>query len=192
MIDPIAFVLATLALLMTPGPTNTLLAASGAAVGLRRSLALLPAELAAYLLAIGAFLILAAPTVADHPAAETALRLLAAGWLARSAVRLWRSAGGGFADCPFPVDPSRVFCTTLINPKAMIFAFIVFPSTPPTAAFLVFSTLVLSIGFAWIGIGAIVAGVGRSHVTPARVSRFAAVAMALFATLVTGSAIAGG
>mgnify|MGYP006894100190 CR=1 FL=1 len=52
MTDPIAFVLAVIGLLATPGPTNTLLAASGAAVGFRRSLHLILAEAAGYLCSI--------------------------------------------------------------------------------------------------------------------------------------------
>ncbi|HZF76664.1 MAG TPA: lysine transporter LysE, partial [Acetobacteraceae bacterium] len=46
--DPVLFALAVLFILGTPGPTNTLLATSGATAGFRRSLILLPAEAAGY------------------------------------------------------------------------------------------------------------------------------------------------
>jgi hypothetical protein len=50
--DPVLFALAVLAVLGTPGPTNTLLATAGATAGLRRSLALIPAEAAGYTISI--------------------------------------------------------------------------------------------------------------------------------------------
>ncbi len=43
-------VLALLVLLLTPGPTNTLMALAGAERGWTRALRLIPAELAGYLL----------------------------------------------------------------------------------------------------------------------------------------------
>ena len=46
------FVLSILALLLTPGPTNTLLAVGAASAGFRRSLPLVLAELTAYLLVV--------------------------------------------------------------------------------------------------------------------------------------------
>src|SRR6478752_3236474 len=53
MTDPVAFVLSVIALLAVPGPTNTLLATAGGLGGVRRAIALIPAEVAGYLLAIG-------------------------------------------------------------------------------------------------------------------------------------------
>ena len=52
MTNPPLFVLAVLTVLITPGPTNTLLFTSGATVGISRSLRLLVAEFAGYNLGI--------------------------------------------------------------------------------------------------------------------------------------------
>ena len=59
--DVLPFVAGTVSLLAIPGPTNTLLAASGASVGWSRSLHLLAAELGGYMLAILALRALLAP-----------------------------------------------------------------------------------------------------------------------------------
>jgi hypothetical protein len=65
--DPLLFTLAVLAILGTPGPTNTLLATSGAGVGLRRSLVLLPAEACGYLISILLLGLVLGPVVAASP-----------------------------------------------------------------------------------------------------------------------------
>ncbi|EMR4172488.1 LysE family translocator, partial [Pseudomonas aeruginosa] len=49
------FVLGTAAILLTPGPTNTLLAAAGLAQGFRRAAPLVGFELAGYLVGITAW-----------------------------------------------------------------------------------------------------------------------------------------
>ena len=49
------FIGLVITILLTPGPTNTLLASSGIQVGLRKSLLLIPAEAIGYILAISAW-----------------------------------------------------------------------------------------------------------------------------------------
>ncbi|MCK9553042.1 MAG: threonine transporter, partial [Aquamicrobium sp.] len=54
----VSFVIAAIMVLITPGPTNTILAASGAAMGWRRAMVLPVAEAAGYLVAVTAYLVL--------------------------------------------------------------------------------------------------------------------------------------
>jgi len=91
--DPLLFVSAVLTILGTPGPTNTLLATSGATVGVRASLPLVPAETAGYLIAILALGLALGPAVAASPLLAAALRLGVGGYLLVFAARLWRRGG---------------------------------------------------------------------------------------------------
>jgi len=127
MVEPFGFVLAVLMLLGTPGPTNTLLAASGAVVWMGRSLRLIAAEVGGYLLAISLLISVVGPVVADHAWFGTALRLAAGAWLAYCALRLWREAASGFTLTETRISMGRMFLTTTLNPKALIFAFVIFP-----------------------------------------------------------------
>jgi threonine/homoserine/homoserine lactone efflux protein len=95
MTEPIAFILAVLGLLATPGPTNTLLAASGAAVGVRRSLHLIPAEVSGYLCSILALALLLGPIAQNWPLFGSALRVCCGMWLAFLAWRHWTAAVHG-------------------------------------------------------------------------------------------------
>lgn len=187
----IAFSLAVLALLATPGPTNTLLAASGAALGLRPSLRLIPAELAGYLLSIGLLTAFAAPLIAAVPMLGNVIKLIAGAYLAWSAWRLWRDAAG-LRGAPAPAQAGRVFVTTLVNPKGLIFALVIFPGHEALLAFPAFAGLVTAVALCWIALGH---AAGRSLGRLAdrrRISRVAALAHVVFATLVTASAITSG
>jgi threonine/homoserine/homoserine lactone efflux protein len=180
MTDPLAFTLAVLALLGTPGPTNTLLAASGAIAGFRPSLRLVAAELAGYALAGAALHLLLGDAVGGSAEMQTALRWGVGAYLAFTAFRLWRygsgTAGGG------AVTFRQVFVTTLLNPKAMAFAFVILPFTAPGAPFYLgaFAAMIVMAGTGWIAAGAWagrVAFAGRPRLAP----RISAVILAAFA-----------
>ena len=83
------FVVAAVSLLVTPGPTNTLLATSGASAGVRRSAHLLVAELGGYLLAIALLRALLGPMIAATPMLGELLRMAATiylTWPSRSGI----------------------------------------------------------------------------------------------------------
>lgn len=124
--DPALFALAVLVILGTPGPTNSLLATGGATLGWRRALPLIPAEAAGYGISITALGLLLGPVVAGQPVVATALRLLVGAYLLLLAVRLWRRGAPGWTGGAL-VRPRQVFVTTLLNPKAIVFAFGVVP-----------------------------------------------------------------
>ncbi len=194
MTDPVAFALAVLALLATPGPTNTLLAASGAAAGLRRSLALVPAELAAYLLSISTLALVVSPLLAAHSLLAVGLKLAAACWLLCCAGRLWREGGRLTLGDEAVITPLRVFTTTLLNPKGLIFAIAIFP--PASSLDLLpwlggFAGLAVLVAAGWIALGATLARSAGSRATPTRICRLAAVVLLVFAATMAGTAVAG-
>ena len=149
------FLLTSAAILLTPGPTNTILAASGAAMGLRQARLLPLAEALGYAFAIGFFLSLA-NLLADVPQALPLMKAVAAIWLLLSARKLWSlpvvpemlARSGAFA---------RVLVTTLLNPKAMLVGTLSIPSLlpgQPALGLLAFVALSVAAGFGWTLLGA--------------------------------------
>jgi threonine/homoserine/homoserine lactone efflux protein len=186
--DPLLFALTVLTILGTPGPTNTLLATAGAAAGFRASLRLVPAEAAGYLIAILTLGLVLGPVVAGSPLLAGALRLAVGTYLLLLAVRLWRRGGATFARV-VAVASRQVFTTTLLNPKAVVFALGVVPfgAPRPYLYLLGFVLMLAAVAVCWIGAGATLgraaAGAGRAGVVP----RVGAAAVAAFAlVLVSG------
>ena len=185
--DPTLFALTVLLVLGTPGPTNTLLATGGASAGVRRSLPLMLGEAAGYSLSILTIGLLLAPIIAGAPWAATALRLAVAAYLVLLAVRLWRQ-GAGFVAGTRAVTPAQVFLTTLLNPKAIVFALGVVPFASPRwpAYFAGFLLLLAAVALLWIALGAALgraaAATGRARFVPrvgaAAVLGFAAILVA--------------
>jgi threonine/homoserine/homoserine lactone efflux protein len=151
---PLELSFAILALLLTPGPTNTLLFVAGSERGWSRALRLIPAEIAGYLSVTVPLAIAGGQLVASVPALRPAIAVLAGLWVAYLALRLWRlpdpASGGAQA-----VSARSVLVTTMLNPKALIFGLVLLPSpTQLTFNILLFATQIALVASAWSGLGA--------------------------------------
>lgn len=147
--------LAVLALLATPGPTNTLLALAGAERGWRGALRLIPAELCGYLAAVVPLALVGARLAEAAPRLRLALTLGAATWLAWLAWSLWRDSDRMRRLAA--VTARRVAVTTLLNPKALVFGLLLLPAPEPgrlLANLALFAVLVAGVASAWAALGA--------------------------------------
>ena len=185
MSDLVPFILAVLALLAVPGPTNTLMAAAGASRGVVRSLPLLAGELGGYAIAITVWTEIVGAVATSQPLVPVVAKFVAAGFLIWSAWKLWSHAGR--MDLPQRgITLARVFLTTLINPKGLVFAFAIFPAVGFVARvpYLgVLAVLVVVTAVGWMSLGMMVAKSSRGLLTSSRVERVTAVALAVFAML---------
>lgn len=183
MIDLFTFVPAAAAVLATPGPTNTLLAASGARAGFRRSLPLVPAEFAGYGIAIATWGLFLEPASAALPWLKPLLRSACAFYLVAVAWSLWRDAGS--AENGEQLGARRVFSATLLNPKALLFAIAIFPQAAfhdlggflQTMGF--FAAVIVPIALGWIGFGSTLSG-PSARIQPRLVQRGAALVLLAF------------
>lgn len=197
MTDPIAFLLACMAVLFVPGPTNTLLATSGAAGGFKRSLTLPVAELLGYSISIWTLALLVAPIVHASPLVSIALRIACGAYLLWSAVHLWREGSSALTSAE-PVSFWRVLVTTLLNPKALLFALVIIPylgerNFSAAAPYLVsHAALTVAASLTWIGVGALVGASSREHVGAGLIRRVGASALGVFGLLLSSSVLIGG
>ncbi|MCJ8054870.1 hypothetical protein GB928_006005 [Shinella curvata] len=184
------FIFAILALLLTPGPTNTLLTVGAAARGFRESLPLLLGELAGYLVVVVPLATVAAALFEGRPVLSAVLRILAACWVLLLAIRLWlvsaRKEGEGASKT---VTVGQVFLTTTLNPKAPIIGLVIMPHGPfmeiaPSLG--LFCLLVAAAGTSFLVLGSLV---GRVPILPTRlVYRIAAVFLVIFSLGLASSA----
>jgi threonine/homoserine/homoserine lactone efflux protein len=154
MADPIPFALAVANVLATPGPTNTLLLTAGATSGLR-ALRLIPAEVIGYLTTIVLVGYFVGDLVQAVPALAPVLRAIVATYLLYLAVRLWR-AGIRVSTTQRLISFRDVLVTTMLNPKALLFALGIIPVHAPNslAYFIAFVVMVIAAGSGWALLGA--------------------------------------
>lgn len=192
MIELDAFIVAAALLLLTPGPTNTLLAAGGALMGARRALPLITAELLGYTVAIVTLEAFVAPLVESLAWVRLALRVGCALYLAYTAWLIWKAPLG---DSARAITWRRVFFATLSNPKAIVFVFVLLPPRSIGVAELVqpygmvLFALVALAGSAWVSLGAAIhAGAGgRGSLT---IRRTSSAVVAVFSALILASTLA--
>jgi threonine/homoserine/homoserine lactone efflux protein len=188
------FIGVALALLLSPGPTNTLLMYSGAAAGIRRSLSLVAAELCGYSGSIALLVLGLGPIVRKYPIFGVSLRIVAAAYLVAVAVHLWtsRPISGRKSE---PLEWRKVFIATLFNPKAVLFAFVVIPhlfDAPLKAAIpylLMLSALIVFAGALWILLGAILGPVIERIAGRNAAHRLGATAQLFFAAVLIISVV---
>jgi threonine/homoserine/homoserine lactone efflux protein len=180
--QPIVFAVSVLALLVVPGPTNTLLAGAGATRGVPRSLVLLIGELAGYTIAIAVMRETLGAVANATSGAQFVLKCAVATYLVFLAIRLWRAPLNGGRSA---FTLRRVFVTTLLNPKGFIFALFLFPAppTPIVPYFLAFSAMVVAVGTVWIVAGSLITRFTAPRFS-VLVPKICACAMAAFAIVV--------
>ncbi len=187
--------LGIIVVLITPGPTNTLLAAAGLRQGARRSMPLIGAELAGYLVSIsawGRFLAQAAHTL---PWLPTALRIASGLYIAYLAVDMWRAAVALPGSAQRTSGPRALFVATLLNPKALLFAGTIFPSAAfeQVAAYAfamsLFACLLVPIALAWISFGAALGSGKLRWLDPVKMQRAASIVLGMFSLSLAWAAL---
>ncbi|WOE30739.1 MULTISPECIES: LysE family translocator [unclassified Acinetobacter] len=166
MIENWLFVLAIIAILMIPGPTNALLASSAHQQGIIKTSLFIPAELFGYLYAISIwalFIHIGEPTWPHLVPILHILSIIYVGWLA---FRLWKlSYLEQYNQQHHHIRPRQLFFATFKNPKALLFAAGIFPDQTWNSVahclwvYLVFSIVLIPTAIFWMAFGrAILAG----------------------------------
>ncbi|WP_431299566.1 hypothetical protein [Tabrizicola sp. BL-A-41-H6] len=153
--SPAETALAVLVLLVTPGPTNTLLFLAGTERGWWPSLRLIPAELAGYLTGVIPLMLIGTALLGRYPSVEPLITVLAGIWVAVLAVRLIRPSQTTLSAAV--VTPRLVCITTLLNPKALIFGLVLLPGATAALNLAIFVASVVLVAAGWAGAGALVA-----------------------------------
>ena len=189
------FIGLVISILLTPGPTNTLLASSGIQVGLRKSFRLIPAEAFGYLISISLWGFLIGKISVHLPLLPTILKLFSAGYILFLAMRLWRTATVAENFNQKGIRARELFVATLLNPKALLFASAIFPALAwqnaqyYVAHMLIFLLLIVPIAFFWTFLGSVLASNKISWLNQANLQRTVSLVLVTFSIPLSYSAI---
>lgn len=169
------FLAALLALLLAPGPTNTLMGLAGAQRGLHHVIRLIPAEVAGYLTTILPLTWLGAALWKQWPTGVALLEILAALWILHLAIGLWKPTSRSEASAD--VTGRKVYVTTVLNPKALVFGLVLLPpatDTQFTIRLAMFCLMVIAMALIWGTAGSAIR-IARNRHGPAIFQRAASV-----------------
>ncbi|WP_180172671.1 LysE family translocator [Acinetobacter sp. YH01025] len=195
------FIGLVITILLTPGPTNTLLASSGIQVGIRKYFHLIPAEAFGYLISITLWGMLIGQVSSQLPLLPTVLKLFSAVYIIYLAIKLWRTANVEQQFQQPTIRARELFVATLLNPKALLFASAIFPAIAWTSAahyvahilmflmFLMFLILIIPIAFFWTLIGSFLASNKIRWLNPANLQKTASLLLFSFSIPLSYSAL---
>ncbi|ADY81070.1 hypothetical protein BDGL_000484 [Acinetobacter pittii PHEA-2] len=175
-------------ILLTPGPTNTLLASAGIQAGVKQSLKLIPAEVTSW----GVLLESVSHFIPWLPAL---LKLISATFILYLAFKLWITSTNDIKlDSPL-ITPKALFVATLLNPKALLFASAIFPHAAWEVLHVyfvhiaIFLSLITPIAFLWIAFGTVLISNKVTWLNQRNLQRTAAFILTFFAMPIGYSAI---
>lgn len=166
MIESWLFVLAVIAVLMIPGPTNALLASSAHQQGIAKTSLFIPAKLLGYFYAINLWALLIHVCSPVWPNFIHIVHFFSALYVVWMAFHLWKASDLEKHNQRHPsIRPRQLFFSTFKNPKALLFATGVLPietwnnPTNFVLVFAAFSLVLLPTAVFWMSFGrAILAG----------------------------------
>ncbi|EPF70679.1 LysE family translocator [Acinetobacter rudis] len=181
--------------LLTPGPTNTLLASSGIQVGFKRSFNLVPAEALGYLFSISFWGFIIGSIPSQYAFIPALLKLFSASYIFYLALKLWRNKAEDIQNSKVTISVRELFLATLLNPKALLFASAIFPvsawknMTLYSAHMLTFLLLIVPIACFWIYLGSILTNNKISWLNQNNLQKAASVVLVFFCVPLGYSAI---
>ena len=182
-------------ILLTPGPTNTLLASSGVQVGLRKSVKLIPAEVFGYVISISAWGMLIGKVSTTLPLLPPILKLLSACYVIFLAIKLWHTANQEVELNQPTIRTRELFCATLLNPKALLFASAIFPVVAWSdfhiylIHMIAYLALITPIALFWIFLGSLLASKKVAWLNQTNLQKTASLVLVSFSIPISYSAL---
>jgi len=182
-------------ILLTPGPTNTLLASSGVQVGLRKSVKLIPAEVLGYVISISAWGMLIGKVSTTLPLLPPILKLLSACYIIFLAIKLWHTANQEVELNQPTIRTRELFCATLLNPKALLFASAIFPVVAWSdfhiylIHMIAYLALITPIALFWIFLGSLLASKKVAWLNQTNLQKTASLVLVSFSIPISYSAL---
>ncbi|APR71727.1 MULTISPECIES: LysE family translocator [Acinetobacter] len=160
MIESWFFVLAMLAVLLIPGPTNAMLASATHQQGVPKTLVFIPVEWLGYIYGISLWALFIHLFEPIWPAFDVMLHIGSLLYVLWMAFHLWKSSHLQKHDQRHQhIRPTQLFVSTLKNPKTVLLAAGIFPAEAwnsvqnAAIVFTIFSLILIPVSIFWMVFG---------------------------------------